>query len=329
MEIFKSLYERVFSLTSEGFETLALELFNFQYLHNPIYKAYVDNLTVKPELVTSMTQIPFLPIELFKRHEIKTGSWKSREVFESSGTTGAVTSRHHVFDGAYYLKSCQLIFEEFYGPVEDYTVLALLPSYLERENSSLVYMARDFISKSHDTRSGFFLHDQETLVKLLTTLQEEKKPTLLLGVTFALLDLAENHQLNLGDVIIMETGGMKGRRKEMVRSEVHEILTDAFGVRAIHSEYGMTELLSQAYSKGWGIFKPGGSIRVFTRDVNDPLHISNDLRSGGLNVIDLANVHSCCFVETKDIGKVYENGTFEVLGRMDNSDIRGCNLMVV
>ncbi len=329
MEIFKSLYERVFSLTSETFETLALELFNFQYKHNPVYRAYVDNLTVKPELVTSMTQIPFLPIELFKRHEIKTGSWKSTEVFESSGTTGAVTSRHHVFDGEYYLRSCRQIFKEFYGPVEDYTVLALLPSYLERENSSLVYMARDFINRSHDSRSGFFLNDQDALVRLLAELQEEKRSTLLLGVTFGLLDLAGHYQLDLKDVIIMETGGMKGRRKEMVRSEVHEVLTGAFGAEAIHSEYGMTELFSQAYSKGWGIFTPGSSIRVFTRDVNDPLHVSNDLRSGGLNVIDLANIHSCCFVETKDIGKVYKNGDFEVLGRMDNSDIRGCNLMLV
>lgn len=329
MEIFKSLYQRVFSLKPEAFEALALELFQFQYTHNPVYRSYVKNLTVKSELVTSMTQIPFLPIELFKRHQIKTGSWKSESVFESSGTTGAVTSRHHVFNGQSYLQNCQLIFEDFYGPVSDYTILALLPSYLERENSSLVYMARDFISKSHDRRSGFFLDDQQELVRMLTELHEEGKPTLLLGVTFGLLDLAENVKLNLDNTLVMETGGMKGRRKEMVRSEVHQLLTNAFGVKSIHSEYGMTELFSQAYSKGWGIFSPGGSIRVFTRDINDPLHISTDLRSGGLNVIDLANIHSCCFIETKDIGKVYENGDFEVLGRMDNSDIRGCNLMVV
>ncbi len=329
MEIFKSLYERVFSVSSETFESLALELFNFQYIHNPVYKAYVDNLTVKPELVTSMTQIPFLPIELFKRHEIKTGSWKSETIFESSGTTGAVTSRHHVFKGEPYLRNCQRIFEAFYGAVSDYTVLALLPSYLERENSSLVYMARDFINKSDDSRSGFFLDDQEGLVRLLAELQKEGKPTLLLGVTFGLLDLAESFSLNLENVIVMETGGMKGRRKEMVRPELHQVLTGAFGVKTVHSEYGMTELFSQAYSQGWGTFTPGGSMRVFTRDINDPLLISTDLRSGGLNIIDLANIHSCCFIETKDIGKVYENGDFEVLGRMDNSDIRGCNLMVV
>ncbi|GAB5526379.1 MAG: acyltransferase [Roseivirga sp.] len=329
MEIFKSLYERVFSLSPEGFESLAIELFNFQYIHNPVYKAYVDNLTVKPELVTNMTQIPFLPIELFKRHEIKTGSWKCETTFESSGTTGLVTSRHHVFKGELYLRNCQRIFEAFYGAVSGYTVLALLPSYLEREHSSLVYMARDFIDKSDDDRSGFFLDDQERLIRLLAELQEEGKPTLLLGVTFGLLDLAESFSLNLENIIVMETGGMKGRRKEMVRSEVHQVLTSAFGLKTIHSEYGMTELFSQGYSKGWGVFTPGGSMKVFTRDINDPLHLSTNLRSGGLNIIDLANVHSCCFIETKDIGKVYENGDFEVLGRMDNSDIRGCNLMVV
>lgn len=329
MEIFKSLYQRVFSLTPETFEPLALELFNFQYTHNTTYKAYVDNLTVKAEMVTNMTQIPFLPIELFKRHEIKTGGWKSETVFESSGTTGAITSKHHVFNGRDYLHNCQLIFERFYGKVSDYTVLALLPSYLERENSSLVYMARDFISKSHDTRSGFFLNDQSGLAELLTTLQKEGKPTLLLGVTFGLLDLAENFRLGLRNVIVMETGGMKGRRKEMLRSEVHEILTHAFGVNAIHSEYGMTELSSQAYSSGQGIFTPGSTMRVITRDINDPLHVSASLRSGGLNIVDLANIHSCCFIETKDIGRVFKNGDFEVLGRMDNSDIRGCNLMVV
>lgn len=329
MEIFKSLYQRVFSVTPESFKPLALEVFHFQYTHNPIYKAYVDNLTVKPELVTGMTQIPFLPIELFKRHQVKTGSWNSTMVFESSGTTGVVTSSHHVFDAEPYLENCQRIFEEFYGEVKDYTVLALLPSYLERENSSLVYMAEDFIDKSKDNRSGFFLEDQKELAQVLTELNREGKPTLLLGVTFALLDMAERYNLKLDNTIVMETGGMKGRRKETVRAEVHELLTDAFGVKTIHSEYGMTELFSQGYSKGQGIFTPGSSMRVFTRDVNDPLFISSELRSGGLNIIDLANLHSCCFIETKDVGKVYKNGDFEVLGRMDNSDIRGCNLMVI
>lgn len=328
MDIFKSLYQRVFSMSEVQFESLALELFHFQYKHNAVYKAYVDHLTVNPALVTEMTQIPFLPISFFKGHDIMTGSWNAQAVFESSGTTGQVTSKHLVWQTDYYLQSCRNYFEHFYGPVEDYTILALLPSYLERENSSLVLMARDFIERSSDGRSGFFLHNTDELIAMLNQLTAEKKPTLLLGVTFGLLDLAEMGPFDWQGVVVMETGGMKGRRKEMLRAEVHEVLTASFGVDRIHSEYGMTELFSQAYSKGEGIFEATGSIRVFTRDVNDPLFISNKLRSGALNIIDLANVHSCAFIETQDLGKVYDDGRFEVLGRMDNSDIRGCNLML-
>ena len=328
MEIFKSLYQRAFSVDESGFEPLALELFHFQYKHNAVYKAYVDHLTVNPALVTEMTQIPFLPISFFKGHNIQTGSWEAQTTFESSGTTGQVTSKHAVWQSTFYLENCRIQFERFYGPVKDYTVLALLPSYLERENSSLVLMAQDFIERSADNRSGFFLHNTDELVALLSTLQEEDKKVLLLGVTFGLLDLAEVYKIDLGDTIIMETGGMKGRRKEMLRAEVHDQLRAAFGVSKIHSEYGMTELFSQAYSKGEGIFEASGSIKVFTRDVNDPLLVSNKLRSGALNIIDLANVHSCAFIETQDLGKVHSDGSFEVLGRMDNSDIRGCNLML-
>lgn len=328
MDIFKSLYEQVFSVTPLSFNDLALQLFQFQYTNNAIYKAYVDHLTVDPQKVTKVTDIPFLPIEFFKRHRVTTGSWEESRVFESSGTTGQVSSKHLVFDGDFYLHNCRLLFERAYGPVADYTILALLPSYLERSGSSLIYMTEDFINHSSDKRSGFFLHNTEELVATLNELKTEGKKTLLLGVTFGLLDLAEKHELELGEVIVMETGGMKGRRKEMLRAEVHEILTKAFGVKKIHSEYGMTELFSQAYSTGWGIFQPAGSMHVMMRDVNDPLTVSKDLRSGGLNIIDLANVHSCCFIETKDLGKVRSDGSFEVLGRMDNSDIRGCNLML-
>lgn len=328
MENFKSLYEQVFSLDEKDFDNLALELFNFQYEHNSIYRSFVDHLTIKPEMVTSLTQIPFLPISFFKRHRIVTGSWKPQLIFESSGTTGQTPSRHEVFDTSCYLKNCRLQFERFYGSVENYTILALLPSYLEREHSSLVYMAQDFIWQSNDRRSGFFLDRYQDLIELLHQLSDEGKPTLLLGVTFGLLDLAEKSKLNLKNVIVMETGGMKGRREEMVRSEVHQRLTEAFGVNSIHSEYGMTELFSQAYSKGEGLFKVVGPLRVFTRDINDPLLISNELRNGALNIIDLANVHSCCFIATEDMGKVHPDGQFEVLGRMDNSDIRGCNLML-
>lgn len=328
MDIFKSLYQQVFSVAPEGFESLALQLFQFQYVHNPIYKAYVDHLTVNPSKVTELTSIPFLPIEFFKGHRVATGSWNEERIFESSGTTGMATSRHLVFDSSYYLQNCRQQFELEYGSLSEYTILALLPSYLERESSSLIFMAEDFIKRSGDERSGFFLHNTDELVELLGQLRKEGRKTLLLGVTFGLLDLAEAFHLDLEGVIVMETGGMKGRRKEMLRAEVHEVLTQSFGVDRIHSEYGMTELFSQAYSKGWGIFKPAGSMHVFTRDINDPLTVSNELRSGGLNIIDLANIHSCCFIETKDLGKVHENGTFEVLGRMDNSDIRGCNLML-
>ena len=329
MEIFKSLSERVFSLSPGQFDALALELFHLQYQHNPVYRDYVNHLTVNPEMVTKLTEIPFLPIQFFKNHAVKTGEWQATQVFESSGTTGQVTSRHEVYATDQYLQNCELIFETHYGPIENFTVLALLPAYLERSGSSLVLMAEHFISRSNDPRSGFFLYEHEPLMAQLEELKKEKRPVLLLGVTFALLDLAEKYSIDFPELIVMETGGMKGRRKEMTRQEVHAQLTQAFGVKTIHSEYGMTELFSQAYSKGWGIFQPSGSMCVMTRDVNDPLTISNELRSGALNIIDLANVHSCCFIETQDLGKVYPDGSFEVLGRMDNSDIRGCNLMVL
>lgn len=328
MDIFKSLYRQVFSVTPESYEALALRLFQFQYAHNPVYGAYVDYLGVAPQRITEMADIPFLPIELFKRHRVVTGSWKEECVFESSGTTGAVTSKHFVYDPRFYLQNCRLLFEKTYGESADYTVLALLPSYLERSGSSLVCMAEDFINRSADKRSGFFLHNTTELVSLLTELVKEGKKTLLLGVTFGLLALADKYRLYLKNVVVMETGGMKGRREEMLRTQVHKILQNAFGVDRVHSEYGMTELFSQAYAKGGGIFKPAGPLRVLMRDINDPLTISNELRSGGLNLIDLANVHSCCFIETGDLGKVHANGSFEVLGRLDHSDIRGCNLML-
>mgnify|MGYP001800280457 CR=1 FL=1 len=267
---FKSLYRQVFSVTPESFTDLAIQLFHFQYAHNAIYRSYVDHLTVKPEKVTDMTQIPFLPIEFFKRHRVVTGSWEEERVFESSGTTGQVSSKHLVYDGDFYLDNCRLLFEKTYGSLADYTILALLPSYLERSGSSLIYMAEDFINRSADKRSGFFLHDTEELVVLLTNLKKEGKKTLLLGVTFGLLDLAEQYELDLSGTIVMETGGMKGRRKEMLRAEVHQVLKSAFNLKVIHSEYGMTELFSQAYSKGWGVFEPAASMSVLMRADNEP-----------------------------------------------------------
>lgn len=328
MDFVKSLYGRIFSVNEKSFEALALEVFRFQHLNNPVYHDFVNYLGVDVESVIKMEQIPFLPIEFFKTHTIKSGDWQSDICYESSGTTGQVTSKHWVADEEFYLKIAEQTFVRSYGDVKGFTVLALLPSYLERSNSSLVAMANRFIQISEDPSSGFFLNNSEQLYDRLLKCKTEGKKTILLGVTFGLLDFVEQFQMNFPELIVMETGGMKGRREELVRDEVHEILKSGFGVQNIHSEYGMTELLSQGYSQGNGIFRCGYTMRILTRDINDPLTVTNQVRSGGINIIDLANVHSCAFIETKDLGKVYPDGTFEVLGRLDNSDVRGCNLMV-
>ena len=328
MDSLKSLYERVFSVNENSFEALALDIFRLQHKMNPIYRAFVNHLGVSPELVTKLEQIPFLPIEFFKTHTIKTGDWQSDICYESSGTTGQITSKHWVADEDFYLKIAEQIFAKTYGEVKDYTVLALLPSYLERSNSSLVAMANRFIQISADPSSGFFLNNSKELYDTLLRCKNEGRKTILLGVTFGLLDFVEQFQIDFPELIVMETGGMKGRREELVRDEVHEILKPGFGVQHIHSEYGMTELLSQGYSQGNGIFRCGYTMKLLTRDINDPLTVTNQVRSGGINIIDLANLHSCSFIETKDLGRVYTDGSFEVLGRLDNSDVRGCNLMV-
>jgi phenylacetate-coenzyme A ligase PaaK-like adenylate-forming protein len=328
MNVFKSLLEQIFSFKNGDFESLALRIFKFQAKHNSVYNAYIQNLGVAIENVNSLDQIPFLPIEFFKTHEIKSGNWEAQSYFESSGTTGVATSRHYYPNQSFYLKNCEQIFSEFYAEPSNYVWLALLPSYLERDGSGLVAMADHFIKGGGNENSGFYLDQDDLLIEKLIALGKQKKQVVLLGVTFALLDLKLQNEINFPELIVMETGGMKGRREELVRNDVHGLLKSKFGVDTIHSEYGMTELFSQAYSSGEGIFYPAGTMRVMTRDINDPLTISKDLKSGGLNVIDLANVHSCSFIETKDLGKVYENGSFEVLGRIDNSDIRGCNLML-
>lgn len=250
-------------------------------------------------------------------------------IFTSSGTTGAKTSQHVVTDISLYEKSFLKAFEHFYGPVSHYCILALLPAYLEREGSSLVYMVDSLITKSRHSNSGFYLNNLDDLKKQLMLLQKKGQKTLLIGVSFALLDLAETMRFPLKNTIVMETGGMKGRRREMIRSELHQILKNAFGVEQIHSEYGMTELLSQGYSKGHGIFNCPPWMKVLIRDTEDPLSIQKSGKNGGINIIDLANLNSCPFIATQDLGKVHPNGSFEVLGRFDHSDIRGCNLMVV
>jgi len=323
--------ESLTQLRHDNFAQYATQLFQFQAEHNPVYREYLHHLGIAPQQVSRVTDIPFLPIELFKSHQIVSHNPANiQKTFESSGTTTQTTSKHHVFDLTFYKKVSQHIFEQKYGALQDFHILALLPSYLERGNSSLVYMVQHFITQSDSHQAGFFLHDTEKLKHTLTQLQAKSdRKILLIGVTFALLDLAEEGELDLSKVIIMETGGMKGRRREMLREEVHRVLKEKLKVKEVHSEYGMTELLSQAYSSGQEVFDMPATMRIFLRDVNDPFYINNNLRYGGINIIDLANVDSCAFIATQDLGKIVNETQFKVLGRLDNSDIRGCNLLVV
>jgi len=311
------------------FEKMALEIFQFQAENNLVYKAFLGHLKIDIHSVKKIEEIPFLPIQFFKSHKVVSSDETIQRTFLSSGTTGNEQSKHFVTDLEIYEESFTKGFEHFYGANEDYTVLALLPSYLEREGSSLIYMANDFIQKSKNKKSGFYLNNLEELAQNLEKLDKNNEKVLLIGVSFALLDLVEKHKFQLNNTIVMETGGMKGRRKELIREELHQILREGFGVENIHSEYGMTELLSQAYSKGNGIFDCPPWMKILTRDTEDALTVLPEGKSGGINVIDLANINSCSFIATQDLGKTYPNGTFEVIGRFDNSDIRGCNLMVM
>ncbi|MFT4033162.1 MAG: acyl transferase [Siphonobacter sp.] len=327
--------EQVLAVQPNTFTDLALEIFQYQATQNPVYQSYLSHLKIKPESIREFLEIPFLPIEFFKSHSILTGPVEPKVTFASSGTTGQVTSQHLVADPDFYDAISEQIFKEFYGPLNQFHILALLPSYLERSNSSLVHMVRHFIIKTQSDYSGFYLHNTTDLLEQLRYLRAHStRKVLLIGVTFALLDLAEQTDLSFlegfENLIIMETGGMKGRRRELLREELHEILTRAYHVPAIHSEYGMTELLSQGYSFGEGIFQLPPSMQLIIRDVNDPFTYwqPGSRKAGGINVIDLANIDSCSFIETKDLGNYTEAGTFRVLGRFDNSDIRGCNLMV-
>jgi phenylacetate-coenzyme A ligase PaaK-like adenylate-forming protein len=322
------LRERIFSVTRTDFDSLALEIFRFQFEHNPVYAAFAKGIGKTPDVVKRVDEIPFLPVELFKTHKIYSSDKEPEIVFTSSGTTGQITSKHYVADVSLYQNSFRQAFRKFYGEVADWTILALLPSYLEREGSSLVMMAGELMKESMNSDSGFYLHNYEALFSVLDKLNKEGKKTMLLGVTYALLDLAEKFPLPLKNAVIMETGGMKGKRKEMVREEVHGILKNAFGVNEIHSEYGMTELLSQAYSKGNGIFNCPPWMKIKIREMNDPFSHAENGKTGGVNIIDLANIYSCSFISTSDLGKLHADGSFEILGRFDEADIRGCNLMV-
>lgn len=315
--------------SKKEFEKITLKVFRFQYDNNLVYQEFCRLLKKDKSNVKRIEDIPFLPIQFFKSHKVISSAEPIQATFTSSGTTGMSTSKHHVTDLAFYEESYRLAFRQFYGNIEDYVVLALLPSYLEREGSSLIHMVDDLIQLSNNPESGFYLNDYDALIEKLIRLDTDGQNVILIGVTYALLDLIEKHQFNLKNTIIMETGGMKGRRKEIIREELHELLCDGFGVSKIHSEYGMTELLSQAYSLGNGIFECPNWMQILIRDTEDALTYISEGKTGGINVIDLANINSCSFIATQDLGKKYDNGSFEVLGRFDNSDIRGCNLMVI
>ena len=325
-------HDKVFSVTESGFRQLALDIFHFQYEANSIYRSYVNALGKTPSDVDEIEKIPFLPISFFKTDEIKTGKFNAEVIFKSSGTTQTINSQHHVKDVSIYTQSFTTAFKKIYGDLQEWCVLGLLPSYLEKGNSSLVYMVDDLIKQSRHPQSGFYLYDLEKLKETLISLERSNQKTLLIGVTYALLDFAEKSPMPLANTIIMETGGMKGRREELTRMEVHDQLKKAFGKTEIHSEYGMTELLSQAYAKKEGRFQCPPWMKMLVRDDEDPLSVqrsTSGVVSGAINIIDLANIYSCSFIATDDVGKLYIDKSFEVLGRMDGSDLRGCSLLTV
>ncbi len=324
-----SFKNSIFTTEDEEFEQKAIELFNFQYHENDIYRQYCDFINCKPEKVSSLQTIPFLPISTFKKYAVKSTSFIAETVFSSSGTTATTQSQHLIKDLHLYKNSFLKGFEKFYGQVNDYCILALLPSYLEREGSSLVYMADQMIRLSKHKESGFFLNNLDELSHTLNQLNKEQKKVLLIGVSFALLDFSEQYKLEFNpNLIVMETGGMKGRRKELIREELHEILGQNLKCKAVHSEYGMTELLSQAYSKEAGLFQSPNWMKVLIRKQDDPFDYCKAGETGAINIIDLANLYSCAFIQTDDLGRSHSNTSFEVLGRFDASDVRGCNLMV-
>jgi hypothetical protein len=327
----EELLQKLLRIDNEtAFEQVCLEVFSFQYSHNLLYKKFCDLQKTSPATIDSVNKIPFLPISFFKSHKVVTTNFDEDFYFESSGTTGSINSRHYIKDLNLYEQSFIKGFQQFYGNSKDYVILALLPSYLERSNSSLVYMVQKLMEMSGREENGFYLHEVETLYNSIKTLEAKKQKTLLIGVTYALLDLAEKKPLELAHTTVMETGGMKGRREEKTRQEVHQTLKNAFNISSVHAEYGMTELLSQAYSQKDGVFKTPPWMKVLIREEDDPKSlISNPEKtfSGAINIIDLANLYSCSFIATDDLGRLYNDGMFEVLGRLDNSDIRGCSLL--
>ena len=320
--------EHIFTLTPDSLADATLQIFDYQYNNNEIYRNFAQLLRRTPKQVSSLEQIPFLPISFFKTHRIQTGAWHPEKIFRSSGTSGMTTSCHLVKETALYEKSFTEGFRHFYGSPDEYCFLALLPSYLEREDSSLVYMLQTLMKQSGHPDNGFYLYDYQKLSRKLHDLEQSGQKTLLWGVSYALLDFSEQYPIPLKNTIVVETGGMKGKRREMLRSELHEILRQRFDLEHIHSEYGMAELFSQAYSKGAGIFQTPPWMRVMMRQPDDPLTLAQTGKKGGINIIDLANIHSCSFIATQDLGTILQDGTFEISGRFDHSDLRGCNLMV-
>lgn len=326
METFERFEQVLYNVNESSFDEIALQLFQFQAKSNPLYAEFIHHLGVHPASVDRIENIPYLPVSFFKTHAVKTGDWPTEVTFTSSGTTGSVTSSHHVRSLQFYLDHTVRCFSYFYGEPERFEILALLPSYVERGGSSLIAMIDYFIRRNRAGHGGFYHTRLEELVQEGQKTGQKKK--LIWGVSYALLDLADSGKMDLSKCLLMETGGMKGKRREITREEMHDHLKSQLGVAAVHSEYGMTELMSQAYSQGGGVFRCPPMMKILLRDPGDPRGVSRIRGRGGINVIDLANFHSCAFIETQDLGKSGQKGSFEVLGRLDNSDIRGCNLLV-
>jgi hypothetical protein len=328
MEGHSEWYPKIFATDQAGFEQLALDIFRYQAANNDMYRSFVEALHIEVSTVSRLEDIPFLPIRFFKTGKVVTGEFDPQLIFESSGTTGMVPSRHYVRDGWLYERSFLSMFRQSYGEPGDWCIIGLLPSYLERKHSSLVYMVEKLVQLSGRKESGFYLNEFDQLGHMLEQLEKKQQKTWLIGVSFALLDFAASHPMQLNSTVVVETGGMKGRGEELIREELHQRLAAAFQKESIHSEYGMTELLSQAYSSGSGIFRSPGWMKVLVREDEDPFVVSRS-GSGIINIIDLANIHSCSFIATDDVGRVREDGSFEVLGRVDGSDLRGCSLLLM
>lgn len=328
METFKSFDSELYRINDETFPRIAFDIFRFQAQHNPVYQSFLGHLRIDPDKITALEEIPFLPISFFKSYTVKTGSWEATTTFTSSGTTGVNTSRHAVRDTSFYLKHSQQCFEQFFGPLDQYHILALLPSYLERQGSSLIAMIDHFIQESRSPFSGFYLYETDKLLNDIQACKNDGRKTILWGVSFALLDLADQYEIDLEHCLIFETGGMKGRRKEITRQELHQYLRARLNAKNIYSEYGMTELLSQAYTLGSTTFFCPPSMKIIGREITDPMRKGLQNETCGINVIDLANWNTISFIETEDLGRISPDGSFEVLGRMDNSDVRGCNLLI-